>query len=389
MFAKNNTLDDAILTQKKIILRTDYNVPMFNNKIQSFKRINESINTIKYILNQNPKQLIIISHLGRPNGYDKDLSLNPIREYLQTVLKEKIILTMLEDVDKTCNKDNKIIMLENIRFYKEETKMLNTTLTFRQKLTNLGEVYINDAFGCCHRYHSSLIGIDVSEKYLGFLAQKEINYLSKSLFVNGVKTLILGGSKIIDKIGVIKNLIPKMDNILIGGGMAFTFMKYRGMKIGKSLFDEESFKLVPEIMNLANEYNTNIVLPLDFNCNDRFDNTGDIVYFCNNIPDSHMGLDIGPLSIITFINVLKNSDLVIWNGPLGVFEFDNFDIGSRKIMECMSKIEATTIIGGGDTTRCCEKFNLQDKMTHVSTGGGASLELLEGKDLPGIKFVTQ
>mgnify|MGYP000861782881 FL=1 len=378
-------LKDTNLYNKKVILRTDYNVPLSNGIITSTNRIDASLDTINFILKQNPTQLIIISHLGRPTSYDKKLSLEPIRSYLQTILNQNITLSSLDNIDS-----NKITIIENIRFYKEETKNLDTTYEFRQKLTNLGDVFINDAFGCCHRPHSSIVGINTKEKYLGFLVQKELNYLSNSLSVQGIKTLILGGSKISDKIQLIKNLIPKVDNIIIGGGMAFTFLKYDGVNIGDSLFDEQGYKLIPEIRSLADKYNTRIILPVDFNCNNKFSNDGDLLYAYTpkGIPEGYMGLDVGHLTTDLFKTDLLKSNLIIWNGPLGVFEFDNFQLGSKQIMEHISDLDAVTIIGGGDTTSCCEKFNLQNKMNHVSTGGGASLELLEGKVLPGIEFIT-
>ena len=378
-------LEYADLYNKKVILRTDYNIPLYNNIISSTKRIDASLDTIHFILKQKPKQLIIISHLGRPKKYDIKLSLEPVREYLQKKLNQTITLSSLDHIDS-----NKITIIENIRFHKEETKNIDTTLEFRNKLTNLGDVFVNDAFGCCHRAHSSIVGIQTPEKYLGFLVQRELDYLSNSLSVQGVKTLILGGSKISDKIQLIKNLIPKVDNIIIGGGMAFTFLKYSHINIGDSLFDEDGFKLIPEIRSLADKYNTRIILPVDFNCNNKFSNDGDLLYAYTpkGIPEGYMGLDIGSLTIASFQTVLSNSNLIIWNGPLGVFEFDNFQLGSKKIMEYISDLNAVTIIGGGDTTSCCEKFNLENKMNHVSTGGGASLELLEGKVLPGIKFIT-
>jgi phosphoglycerate kinase len=378
-------LEYADLKDKKIILRTDYNVPINNNIIQSTKRIDASLDTLNFILNQDPTQVIIISHLGRPKSRDVKYSLEPIRSYLETVLKKNIKLCELDDITS-----DKIIILENIRFYPEETKNLKSTKSFRKNLTKLGDVYINDAFGCCHREHSSIVGINTKEKYLGFLVQKELDYLSTSLCTQGVKTLILGGSKIIDKIQLIKNLIPKMDNILIGGGMAFTFLKHIGVNIGKSLFDQESFNLVQDIRDLADSHGTRIVLPIDFNCNNKFENDGELKYFDikEGIEDNYMGLDIGYLSVLSFQTILSNSNLIIWNGPLGVFEFENFALGSKDIMKYMAELDAVTIIGGGDTTSCCEKFNLQNKMNHVSTGGGASLQLLEGNLLPGIKFIT-
>lgn len=378
-------LEYSYLKNKKVLIRTDYNVPIINNEIQSTKRIDASIDTLNFILGQKPKQLIIVSHLGRPKYNDKTLTLEPVKSYLQSLLNKNIKLCELDNIS-----DDKIIMLENIRFHKEETKNLDTTQEFRNKLTKLCDVYVNDAFGCCHRAHSSIVGVNAKEKYLGFLVQKELDYLSSSLCTKGVKTLILGGSKIVDKIQLIKNLIPKIDNIIIGGGMAFTFLKQMNVKIGNSLFDKKSFKLVDEIRSLADKSGTRIILPVDFHCNDTFANDGDLKYFSvsNGIDDGYMGLDIGYLSILSFQTVLRNSDLIIWNGPLGVFEFDNFELGSRDIMKFMADLDAITIIGGGDTASCCEKFKLQDKMNHVSTGGGASLELLEGKMLPGIKFIT-
>ena len=382
-------LTQAILTNKRVILRTDYNVPIQNGIIQSTKRIDASLETLKYIIDQKPSKVIIISHLGRPKGNDKSLTLEPIRVYLEEVLKKEIVLSDISDLDKI--NSNTFIMLENIRFHKEETKVIESTDLFREKLTNLGDVFINDAFGCCHRSHSSMVGINTKEKYIGYLVDKEIIYLKNILEKDGVKTLILGGSKISDKIQLIKNLIPKVDNILIGGGMAFTFLRYNKIEIGKSLFDEEGIKLIPEIMEYAKNNSTNIYLPEDYVCNHEFSNEGNIKY-CDNkngIDKDYMGLDIGYNTIDKFKNILESSDIIIWNGPVGVFEFSKFEIGSKKIMQYISKLDATTIIGGGDTASCCEKFKLEDKMTHLSTGGGASLELLQGNELPGLSFVEE
>jgi len=373
---------------KSVILRTDYNVPILNERITSTKRIDESMRTIKYILKQSPKKLIIISHMGRPKNNDPTLSLLPVKKYLEKKLECNIHFSTLETY--ISNNSNliveKIVLLENIRYYPEETKNISTTQEFQSKLSSLGNVYINDAFGCSHRKHSSIIGINTPIRCCGFLIEKEKKYL-QGIFNRGKKyTLILGGSKISDKIKLINNLVPKVDNILIGGGMAFTFLKYFGTKIGKSLFCEEEYKLVPNILYYAVKTKTNIVLPKDFICNDVFSNEGNIVYkdSSGGIPQNFMGLDIGIKTITEFKNILNTSDYIIWNGPLGVFEFDNFSTGSKEIMKFISELSATTIIGGGDTAACCEMFNLSDKMTHVSTGGGASLELLEGKNLPGL-----
>lgn len=384
MYLKNSNLYN-----KNIILRTDYNVPIENEIIQSTKRIDASIDTIKFIIDQQPSQIIIISHLGRPKGYDSKLSLERVRIYLEKVLNEKIVLLNLDQTEEI--KKNKFVLLENIRFHKEETEICDTTEIFRQKLTNLGNVFINDAFGCCHRPHSSIVGINTPEKYLGFLVEKEINYLQNILSQGGEKTLILGGSKVSDKIELIKNLIPQVNNILIGGGMAFTFLKHCEVKIGNSLCENDSFHLVKEIIKIAGDYNTHLYLPVDYMCNDKFSNIGDIKYFDNltGIPRNYMGLDIGEKTIDNYNNILRKSDIIIWNGPMGVFEFDNFKKGSQQMMEFISELDATTVIGGGDTASCCEKFSLENKMTHISTGGGASLELLQGIELPGISFVKK
>lgn len=381
-------LNNVDLTNKSIVLRCDYNVPIKNNKILSTKRIDASFKTLQFILNQNIKKLIIISHLGRPKNKEKNFSLIQIKKYLEKMINKNIFFSTLETAN---NIDEKIILLENIRFYKEETKMLDTTPDFRKKLSSLGDVFINDAFGCCHRNHSSIVGINIKERYLGFIVEKELKYLNIFNDVKGKKSLILGGSKVIDKIPLIKNLIDKVDNILIGGGMVFAFLYHKNINIGKSILDKESLQYIDEIYALANKHNTNIVLPVDFKCNDDFSNTGDIINVDvkDGIPDSHMGLDIGKKTIRLFNIALYSSDCIVWNGPLGVTEFSNFETGSRNVMRFISILDTKSIIGGGDTASACEQFNLQDEMTHVSTGGGASLEVLEGKTLPGIAFVKQ
>lgn len=381
-------LSSANLEGKNVVLRCDYNVPLKDSIIQSTKRIDASLDTINYILNNGCKRLIIISHLGRPKGKDPSLSLLPIIKYLKKILHWEIFFCELDKVDSFLNK--KIILLENIRYYEEETKYISVkTDEFRNKLTRLGNVFINDAFGCCHREHSSIIGINIKERYLGFIVERELKYLNMFNEVSGEKTLILGGSKVVDKIQIIKNLVDKVDNILIGGGMAFAFLRYAGMKIGDSIMDEESLTYINEIYKLAYTNNTNIVLPVDFKCNNVFSNTGDIIVANveNGIPKGYMGLDIGRKTVFLFNTKLCFSHCIIWNGPLGVTEFSNFSKGSHSVMEFISVLDSTTIIGGGDTACCCEQFNLQDKMSHVSTGGGASLEVLEGKTLPGIKFI--
>lgn len=389
---------------KNVILRTDFNVPLKNGIIQSTKRIDAAVPTINFILNQKPNKLFIITHLGRPKQITKSLSLQPVKTYLESRI-HKILRLMTIDQILHCkndpsnidavNEDTEIIMLENIRFHPEETNQLPTTNIFRKKLSQLGDIFVNDAFGCMHRAHSSIVGISAKEKYIGFIVEKELIHLNAFNTIKGVKTLILGGSKVSDKIKLIENLIPKVNNILIGGGMVFAFLKYHNIPIGKSLFDEKSLSYIESIYKQANIHDTNIILPVDFKCNSEFTNDGDIItcdatYRVKNsgISEGYMGLDIGAKSINLFKQYLENSNCIVWNGPLGVTEFDNFATGSYEIMKFISDLFATTIIGGGDTACCCEQFNLQDKMTHVSTGGGASLEVFEGKVLPGFRFIT-
>lgn len=372
-------------TGKKVILRVDFNVPLKNGIIQSTKRIDAVMPTINLILQNNPEQLIIISHLGRPKKFDKNLSLQPIADYINQYYDIQIDFCNLNELPKI----SKIILLENIRFFQEETKMISTTKNFRKKLSNLADIYINDAFGCCHRNHSSIVGINCSEKYYGLLIKKELKYLKNIFNRKGVKTLILGGSKVNDKIKLINNLIPKVDNILIGGGMAFTFLKRLGVEIGDSIFDKEGFKMIDNILKQADKYNTHICIPYDFVCSNEFNNEGDIVKRSINtgIDRGYMGLDIGINTVTNFIQIIEQSDIIFWNGPLGVFELPNFSLGSKMIMEYLARSNKTSIIGGGDTASCCQKFGMEDSMTHVSTGGGASLELLEGKTLPGLDYL--
>ena len=380
-----NTID---FFDKTVILRTDYNVPVSNGIIKSTIRIDASLRTIQYVLNNQAKKIIIISHRGRPKNNTQDLSLLPIMKYLENTLNLHIYFSTLNNY-LSINPDlinEKIVLLENIRYYPEETQNISSTNLFREKLSSLGDVFINDAFGCSHRAHSSIIGINTKEKCCGFLVEKEKLYLQNIFNNSGNTTLILGGSKISDKIQLIKNLVPKVNNILIGGGMAFTFLKYFGTKIGNSLFDEPGFKSVSNILETAVIHKTTITLPSDFICNNKIANGGNIVYKDSTIgvPDKFMGLDIGIETINKFKSVLSQSDYIIWNGPLGMFELDDYSNGTKQIMKHISMLSAITIIGGGDTTASCEKFGLCDKMNHISTGGGASLELLEGKNLPGL-----
>ena len=378
-------------TNKTVVLRTDYNVPIQRGNIKSTLRIDSSLQTINHILNGNPEKLIIISHMGRPKNNEPELSLLPVKKYLEKVLEKNVGFSTFYDYLFRSESviSEKIVLLENIRYYPEETKELETTPEFRRKLTSLGDVFINDAFGCSHRAHSSIVGVNCPERCCGFLVEREKRFLLDIFDGNNTESttiLILGGSKIHDKIQLINNLIPKVDYILIGGGMAFTFLKYFNNEIGNSLFDEEGFRLIPNIIQNAKKHNTHLIYPTDFICNDKFANGGNITHkdLTTGIPEGFMGLDIGPKTVDNFKTYIEKSSKIIWNGPLGVFELDDYAKGSRQIMLALSTSKATTVIGGGDTAACCDKFGLSDKMSHVSTGGGATLELLEGKRLPGL-----
>ena len=379
---------DAHLSNEQVIIRCDYNVPLHNGKIMSTKRIDASLPTLQYILSQPIQRLVIISHLGRPKGIESALSLLPIKQYLETILQRPIKLTTLENFSSVSG--HPLIMIENIRFYKEETKHIESTTYFRLQLSQLGTVFINDAFGCCHREHSSIIGIHTPKKYMGLLIQKELSFLSNFQSISGHKTLIIGGSKVIDKISLLKHLLDKVDTILIGGGMAFAFLVYHNHSIGDSIFNPNSLSYIEEIYKLAEQNKTTILLPTDFICNQQFSNEGQIRTFTTEqgIPSGYMGLDIGLSTVSRFKEELANSQCIVWNGPLGVTEFEQFATGSYLIMKYLSTLSTvTTIIGGGDTASCCEQFKLEKNMSHVSTGGGASLALLEGNTLPGIEYL--
>ena len=382
-------LQDSKLTHKQVVLRCDFNVPLQNGVIQSTKRIDASLPTITYLLNKSIQRLVIISHLGRPQGVDSKYSLQPIHNYLETILQKPICFTTVDKFHEVSHKP--IILLENIRFYPEETQQLTTTNAFRTQLSDLGTVFVNDAFGCCHREHSSIIGIHTPKKYMGLLIQKELSFLSNYQLISGHKTVIVGGSKVIDKISLLKHLIDKVDTILIGGGMAFAFLVYHNHSIGDSIFNPKSLSYIQEIYELAEQQNTSIILPTDFICNQQFSNEGQIQTFTieQGIPSGYMGLDIGLSTVTRFKEELSKSQCILWNGPLGVTEFEQFAKGSYLIMKYLSTLsKVITIIGGGDTAACCEQFQLQHTMSHVSTGGGASLSILEGKQLPGIKHLS-
>ena len=385
------TVKDIDLKDKKVLVRCDFNVPMDENKnITDNRRIVAALPTIKYLLEQNCK-VVLCSHLGRPKGeFKPEFSLKPVAKELSKLLGQEVI--MAEDVigEDAKNKAEKlkngeILLLENVRFHREET---DNDPEFAKKLASFGEVFVNDAFGTAHRAHASTEGVT---KYLpavsGFLIEKELKFLGEAL-ENPERPFvaILGGSKVSDKIGVIENLLEKVDTLIIGGGMAYTFFKAQGYNVGDSLCEEDKCDLALEIMEKAKEKEVKFLLPIDNKVGKEFKpDTESKTVKSTEIPDGWEGLDIGEETIKLYKEELQNAKTIVWNGPLGVFEFDQFAVGTNEIAKALGDIDAIKIIGGGDSAAAVEKAGLADKMTHISTGGGASLEFLEGKKLPGIE----
>ena len=385
------TVKDIELKNKKVLVRCDFNVPMDENKnITDNRRIVAALPTIKYLLEQNCK-VVLCSHLGRPKGeFKPEFSLKPVAKELSKLLGKEVI--MAEDVigedakNKAENlKNGEVLLLENVRFHREET---DNDPEFAKKLASFGEVFVNDAFGTAHRAHASTEGVT---KYLpavsGFLIEKELKFLGEAL-ENPERPFvaILGGSKVSDKIGVIENLLEKVDTLIIGGGMAYTFFKAQGYSVGDSLCEEDKCDLALEIMEKAKEKKVKFLLPIDNKIGKEFKpDTESKTVKSTEIPDGWEGLDIGEETIKLYREELQNAKTIVWNGPLGVFEFDQFAVGTNEIAKALGDIDAIKIIGGGDSAAAVEKAGLADKMTHISTGGGASLEFLEGKKLPGIE----
>lgn len=385
------TVKDIDLKGKKVFVRCDFNVPMDENQnITDNTRIKAALPTIKYLLEQNCK-IILASHLGRPKGEVKpEYSLKPVAKELSKLLEKEVI--MANDVigeDATTKAENlkegEILLLENVRFHKEET---DNDPEFAKKLASMAEIFVNDAFGTAHRAHASTTGIaDYIPGVSGFLIEKELKFLGNA--VNNPErpfVAILGGAKVSDKIGVIDSLLDKVDTLMIGGGMAYTFFKAQGYNVGNSLCEVEKTGLALEAMEKAKEKGVKLLLPIDTKIGKEFKpDTESKTVAWTEIPDDWEGFDIGEKTIEMFKNELKTAKTVIWNGPLGLFEFDQFAIGTNEIAKTLAELDATTIIGGGDSAAAVEKAGLADKMTHISTGGGASLEFLEGKKLPGIE----
>ena len=386
------TVKDIDLKNKKVFVRCDFNVPIDENgNITDNRRIVGALDTIKYLL-ENGCKVILASHLGRPKGeVKKEFSLAPVAKELSKLLGKEVRLA--KDIigesakELTSNMQNgDIVLLENVRFDSREEK---NDPEFSKELASMAEIFVNDAFGTAHRAHSSTAGIaDYLPAVSGFLIEKELNFLGKAL-ENPERPFvaILGGKKVSDKIGVINSLLEKVDTLMIGGAMAYTFFKAQGYDVGNSICELDKLDLAKELMEKASKKGVKLMLPVDTRLGKEFDpNTETKIVSWKEIPDGWEGFDIGDETIKAYKEELKNAKTVIWNGPVGLFEFDKFAIGTNEIAKTLSEMDdATTIIGGGDSAAAVEKAGLADKMTHISTGGGASLEFLEGKKLPGIE----
>jgi len=411
--ANKLSIDKLDLSGKRVLMRVDFNVPMKDGKITNNQRIVAALDSIKYALEKNAKSVVLCSHLGRPDG-NKNLkfTLAPVAEELQKTLAHNVTFLpdcVGADTEAACADPppGSVFLLENLRFHVEEegkgvdesgnkVKADPTKVTaFRASLRKLADLYVNDAFGTAHRAHSSMMGDGFDQRASGFLLKKELTYFAKALESPDRPFLaILGGAKVKDKIQLIGNMLDKVDQMMIVGGMAFTFLKViKGMEIGTSLFDEDGAKIVQELVDKAKEKNVEMVFPQDFVTADKFaeDAKTGTATVTSGIPADWMGLDCGPESVKDFTKLINGAKLIVWNGPCGVFEFENFAKGTKATMDLVveaTKSGCTTIIGGGDTATCCAKWGTEDKVSHVSTGGGASLELLEGKVLPGVDALS-
>merc|ERR1719183_1299291 len=404
-------VEDVDVKGKRVFIRVDFNVPQDKkdpNIITNTARIDAALPTIKHALDQGAKSVVLCSHLGRPNGEkNAKFSMAPVAKVVQDKLG--VPVRLMDDVvgptvEAACADPapGSVILLENSRFYiEEEGKGKDAegnkikadpekVKEFRASFAKMGDIYCSDAFGTAHRAHSSMVGDGFATKCSGFLLAKELDYFAK-VVDSPTKPVcgILGGAKVADKIQLIMNLLDKVDIMIIGGGMAFTFIKEAGVEIGASLYDEEGAKLVPDILKKAKEKGVELILPVDFVCSSKFGDDGEISMgdMSTGVPVGFLGLDIGPKSIELNDAAIAKSKTIVWNGPMGVFEMGAFESGTKRMMDKIVEVTKTgsvTVIGGGDTATACKKYDTEDKVTHCSTGGGASLELLEGKTLPGV-----
>ncbi|MGN0732736.1 MAG: phosphoglycerate kinase [Emergencia sp.] len=388
------TIRDIDVKGKHVVVRCDFNVPMQDGVITDDNRIVSALPTIRYLV-ENGAKVVLMSHFGRPKGEAKmEFTLAPVAKRLAELLEKEVKFISCPEVVNdevkqaaAALKDGEVMLLENVRFRKEET---DNEAGFAKELASLGEIFVQDAFGTAHRAHASTAGIaDYLPAVSGFLIEKEVKFLGSAVedperpFV-----AIMGGAKVGDKIPVIENLLQKVDTLIIGGGMAYTFFKSMGLEIGKSILDAENIDLAKKLMGKAEAQGVKMLIPVDTVCATEFSNDAE-TKICDRdaIPADMEGLDIGPKTVELYREALKDAKTVVWNGPMGVFEMPNFAKGTKAIAEILADSDAITIIGGGDSAAAAEQFGLADKMTHISTGGGASLEFLEGKVLPGIAVI--
>lgn len=405
------SIEDLDLKDKRVLIRVDFNVPQDKQgKITNTQRIVAALPTVNYALEKGAKSVVLMSHLGRPDGqYNAKLTLAPIAETLKELLKRDVIFLkdcVGPEIESACANPapGSVILLENLRFHPEEEgeaiidgKKVKASKEdvdkFRASLTKLGDVFVNDAFGTAHRAHSSMVGVN-HRKAAGFLMKKELDYFAKALEKPERPFLaILGGAKVSDKIKLIENMLDKVDELIIGGGMAFTFKKVaENVHIGSSLFDDNGAKIVHDILEKAKKNNVKVHLPVDYVTADKFDANAKTDHATDKtgIPDGWMGLDVGPESVKIFQDAVRRAKTILWNGPVGVFEFAAFENGTKQLMQTVVEVTKSgtiTIIGGGDTATAAAKYDAEEKVSHCSTGGGASLELLEGRTLPGVVAV--
>jgi len=394
MFNKK-TVKDIDVTNKHVLVRCDFNVPLLDGEITDETRIVGALPTIKYLIENNAK-VILCSHMGKPKGeYNKSLSLEPVAKKLTEHLNQEVEFISATEVinDEVRNfvenmTSRQIILLENTRFRAEETK---NEETFSKELAALAEVFVNDAFGTAHRAHSSTVGVTefLETAVSGFLIEKELKFLGEAIESPQKPFIaILGGAKVSDKIKVIDNLLGKVDGLIIGGGMAYTFLKAQGYSVGNSLIEEDKVDYAKEMIQKAKDLGVEFLLPIDHRVSKEFKDLPPLITSDANIPDGYMGLDIGDMTIGFYESLLLGAKTVLWNGPMGVFEFENYASGTFEVAKTLANINAVTIIGGGDSAAAVTQLGFSEQMTHISTGGGASLEFLEGKVLPGIEVLN-
>lgn len=390
MSFNKKTIEDIDVKGKKVLVRCDFNVPLKDGVITDENRLNGALPTINYLI-ENGAKVILCSHLGK----DASKSLAPVAKRLSEMLNKEVVFARDEEVVGAnaraaveAMKDGDVVLLENTRCRKEETKNVED---FSKELASLADIFVNDAFGTAHRAHCSTVGVTdyLDTAVCGYLIQKELKFLGEAVN-NPVRPFvaILGGAKVSDKIAVINNLLEKVDTLIIGGGMAYTFLKAQGYEVGSSLVEADRIDYAKEMIEKAAAKGVKFLLPVDHRIAVEFKDVEAVVTEDQNIPAGNMGLDIGPKTEALYADAIKDAKTVIWNGPMGVFEFDNFNKGTIAVAKAMADADATTVIGGGDSAAAVNILGFGDKMTHISTGGGASLEFLEGKALPGIEALN-